>query len=400
MLAKTLEQQKLATLMEPEGDEAYHQQPKVFKPTINTQFPSTSSNKDSILTNPILPQELITAILVRLPVKYLLQYKCVSKDWFSLISSPYFVKTHLSFSAKNCTHHRFLLKCRHTVKHCSVSSLFNESSIKALELDCPMKSPYNYVCIVGSVNGLICLRVGFGGLVLWNPSTRKFKQVANLMSTRMYKFPVSGKYGFGYDEVHDDYKVVSIFFESKNRYIANIFSLKSDSWRTLDDFQGRVLYRSWGKLVNGKLHWLTGDDAWGIMSIDLVDEKCRKMEQPCYREENLILNLGVLGSDLSVICNYWRNFQISQVEVWIMKEYGVKESWTKLYTIKNPIDMLCQTLCMSNEGELLGVLGSTLMIYNSKDDLRRYPEVANIDSSLEAEHYVESLVSPMLENEQ
>ncbi|XP_059291384.1 F-box/kelch-repeat protein At3g06240-like [Lycium ferocissimum] len=240
MGAKNFGTEKLTTLMEPEGDEAYHQHPKMFKPTNNTQFPSTSSNKDSILTNPILPQELITAILVRLPVKSLLQFKCVSKDWFSLISSPSFIRTHLSFSVKNCTHHRFLLiSGRHIIKHCSFSSLFNESSIKALDLDYTMKTPYNSVHIVGSVNGLICFLIGLNGLVLWDPSTRKFKQVVTLMSIRKY-FLVKVKYGFGYDEVHDDYKVVSIFIESKNRYDANIYSLKSDSWRTLDDFQGKV----------------------------------------------------------------------------------------------------------------------------------------------------------------
>ncbi|KAL3337142.1 hypothetical protein AABB24_029680, partial [Solanum stoloniferum] len=88
-------QQKLATLMEAEGDEASH----------HTQILSTSS-KDSVLAIPTLAQELITSILVRLPVKYLLQFKCVSKNWFALISSPHFVKTHLSFSGKD----RFLLE--------------------------------------------------------------------------------------------------------------------------------------------------------------------------------------------------------------------------------------------------------------------------------------------------
>ncbi|WMV28831.1 hypothetical protein MTR67_022216 [Solanum verrucosum] len=39
-----------------------------------------------------LPEELIEAILVRVPVKYLLQFKCVSKYWLNLISSPEFVK--------------------------------------------------------------------------------------------------------------------------------------------------------------------------------------------------------------------------------------------------------------------------------------------------------------------
>ncbi|KAL3368360.1 hypothetical protein AABB24_009301, partial [Solanum stoloniferum] len=112
--------QKLATLMEAEGDEGSQ----------HTQIPSTSS-KESVWAIPTLPQELITAILVRLPVKYLLQFKCVSKNWFALISSPHFVKTHLSFSAKD----RFLLEIdTYILKHCSVSSLFYDSVTEAFNL--------------------------------------------------------------------------------------------------------------------------------------------------------------------------------------------------------------------------------------------------------------------------
>ncbi|XP_060214326.1 F-box/kelch-repeat protein At3g23880-like [Lycium barbarum] len=374
--------------MEPEADEA----------TNYTQIPSTSS-KDSILANPNLPQELITAILVRLPVKYLLQFKCVSKDWFALISSPEFVKTHLSFSHKDSIHHRLMLKLftpNHFLRHCSVSSLFYESVSQAFDLDYPMKGPDKSarVFIVGSVNGLICCHIAFDGFILWNPSTRKFKQVPDLVPTQMNNYRCS--YGFGYDEVHDDYKVVAVFCEiSKHNDDAKIYSLRSDSWRTLDDFQGGMVYHSSPKLVNGKLHWVTTvGDGRGIMSIDLVVEKCRKVEQPCFGEGNSLVTLGVLGSDLSVICNYQRNNQIIQADVWIMKEYGVKESWTKLYTIKNPIYMLCPPLCMSNEG-ILAVLKSTLMIYNSKDDLMRYPKVTNVDGGLAAELYIESLVCPV-----
>ncbi|PHT68092.1 hypothetical protein T459_27579 [Capsicum annuum] len=92
-------------------------------------------------------------------------------------------------------------------------------------------------------------------------------------------------FGFGYDEVRDDYKVAAIFHEITKCYInAKIYSLKSDSWTTVDDHQGEMVYDGLGKLVNGKLHWLTSivDGGWDIMSIDLVYEKCRKVEQPCY----------------------------------------------------------------------------------------------------------------------
>lgn len=47
-----------------------------------------------------LPNELIIAILMRLPVKSLLRFRCVSnKSWFSLISDPHFAKSHFELTA-------------------------------------------------------------------------------------------------------------------------------------------------------------------------------------------------------------------------------------------------------------------------------------------------------------
>ncbi|KAI8535748.1 hypothetical protein RHMOL_Rhmol10G0197900 [Rhododendron molle] len=43
-----------------------------------------------------LPQEILTDILSRLPVKFLCRFKCVSRSWKTLISSPYLAKTHLN----------------------------------------------------------------------------------------------------------------------------------------------------------------------------------------------------------------------------------------------------------------------------------------------------------------
>ena len=44
---------------------------------------------------PFLPEELIVEIILRLPVRSLLQFKCVCKTWKTLISNPQFAKRHL-----------------------------------------------------------------------------------------------------------------------------------------------------------------------------------------------------------------------------------------------------------------------------------------------------------------
>ncbi|KAF3657366.1 putative 60S ribosomal protein L13a-4-like [Capsicum annuum] len=371
-----------------------HQRPKRGKPTNHTHSPS----KDSILANPTLSEEVITAILVRLPVKSLLKFKSVSKEWFALISIPHFVKTHLSFSANYSTRHRLVLQIdkysppKRIHRHCSVASLFYDSVTETFDLDNPVKDPVLFTSIAGSSNGLICYNICHD-LTLWNPSTRKFKQLPDLGLQMTSDFHI----GFGYDRVHDDYKVVAIIREFRtNYYYAKIYSLKSDSRRTMDDYQGARLYHHSGMLVNENLHWITKyDDGYGIMFIDLVDGKCSKVEKPWYGKEYLDLKLGVLGSHLSVICCHERS------DVWVLKEYGVKESWTKLYTIKCPYYMLSPPLCMSIEGEILHVFRSTLMTYNPEDDLMRYPEITNLDGydHLEAELYIESLGCPVLQNE-
>ncbi|CAL0334630.1 unnamed protein product [Lupinus luteus] len=64
--------------------------------------PATIPDGDSLhAPSPFLPFELITEILYRVPVKFLIQFKCVCKSWKTLISNPEFAQKHLS-----TVHHR------------------------------------------------------------------------------------------------------------------------------------------------------------------------------------------------------------------------------------------------------------------------------------------------------
>lgn len=69
-----------------------------------------------------------------------------------------------------------------------------------------------------------------------------------------------------------------------------MYSLKSDSGRCIDDFQGRRLLDGSPKLVNGKLHWF-GGGAKIIFAFDLADEKWTKVEHPSYVKRHTFLRV-------------------------------------------------------------------------------------------------------------
>ncbi|KAJ8547106.1 hypothetical protein K7X08_010692 [Anisodus acutangulus] len=360
------------------------------------EFPSTSM-KDSILTIPILPAEFITEILLRVPVKPLLKFRRVSKSWLALIYSPEFIKTHIRISANNkyYTHHRLMLRSKCILKDCSLMSVLSESVMEVSRLNYPVTNQHKtFWTVVGSVNGLICLSKG-ANVDLANEKWEKVEQpcceeegvlvlgvLGNNLSVIISRFIN----GFGYDELHDDYKVMRCTYYSSDVEV-QIYCLKSDAWRSIHYLQDGVSFSCPSKFVNGKLYWANYTDrsfykSRYIISINLVDWE--KVEQPSYRGD-YNLQLGLLSSELSVYINKEKH-----AYVWVMKK-----SWTKLFTVKyadNP-DSFAVPFFMSNKGEIVVGFASTFMIYNPKDNSLR-PAIMNSDDWWYTEIYVESLVSP------
>ncbi|PHT77385.1 hypothetical protein T459_20907 [Capsicum annuum] len=230
-------------------------------------------------------------------------------------------------------------------------------------------------CVIeGSVNGFICLVNEVMELFLWNPAIRKYKKLPDFRT----KMKDDGKctYGFGYDDIHDDYKVVCIFSITRYRrnfQEINIYSLKDDSWRIIHCSRGVTRLIGLGKFVNGKLYWATSIDiknGWGITSFNFSNEKWRKVERPYYGEEYKFLVLGVLKSNLSMI---YTN-STTHVDVWTMKEYENKESWRKIFTINYslyPVDYLfSHSFFLSKRGDFFLMFHDKIMMYNPKDNIR------------------------------
>ncbi|KAM1539164.1 hypothetical protein ACFX10_003995 [Malus domestica] len=92
--------------------------------------------------------------------------------------------------------------------------------------------------------------------------------------------------------------------------------------------------------LNSALSWtmdchLDDDRPCKIPTLDPASEKYLEFPIPVHGDEDEI-SLGLLGGYLC-ICHH--NFEVPgcQIDVWIMKEYGVTGSWTLLCSVKKSV---------------------------------------------------------------
>ncbi|GJT78034.1 mutator type transposase [Tanacetum coccineum] len=137
-----------------------------------------------------IPDDIHEQILIRLDAEDLIRCKKVYKSWKSLISHPYFVKAWHTRQVNLMPYHMGIIP----------NYLFKYG----LE---------HYM--VGSSNGLACIN-SFDGdeIIVANPLTREERMLQKLPVS-----PVRSCWGFGYDALTDDYKVV--FGAMEDWYLCN-----------------------------------------------------------------------------------------------------------------------------------------------------------------------------------
>ncbi|XP_059659073.1 F-box protein CPR1-like [Cornus florida] len=203
-------------------------------------------------------------------------------------------------------------------------------------------------------------------------------------------------FGFGYDCVHDDYKVVRMVeFYGKD---------KSNLWRRIQDFPYYLWYRgrASGVFASGALHWVVSpkpesDKSRLIAAFDLADKEYRLVPQPDnYSLVNSHMSMVVLEGCLCLLCNY---FSV-HVDIWVMKEYGVMESWTKLFSVAQPttIDKFKWVrplaYSQSHEKVLMQQDNKRLLWYDLEKKTVDFIEIYGVESVTFADFYYQSLVWP------
>ncbi|XP_009797750.2 LOW QUALITY PROTEIN: F-box protein CPR1-like [Nicotiana sylvestris] len=302
-----------------------------------------------------VPPEVINDILYRLPVKSLLRFRCVSKSFKALIDSPKFIRAHLKQQVLKHNSDVKLIFKAHKLFSLDFSSI---SSSQLEELDHPLKQPYGPTQVLGSCHGLI-LSNNLSDNGVWNPSTKMFRKlpVCHVNPPQNHgPREVAGLSqicgGFGYDTSANDYKVVKIaqfyhFSGSSLVTVTMVYSLKLGLWKKkIQDCPYWLVKEDNGTFAAGALHWLASTEPssewspWVLIGLNLGSERFELVPYPENLGKPLHLNLAVLGECLCLISGHVvvrtnaKNHVLDHVDIWVMKDYGVKESWIKLFSVE------------------------------------------------------------------
>ncbi|CAF1700880.1 BnaC03g22640D [Brassica napus] len=249
--------------------------------------------------------DLEEEVLLRLPLKSILKFKSVSKQWRSLLESRSFSerRRHITIQ-KNQKKMQFVAALLLNYPKLVVD---DDEEVEMIYLDCNFPKSLSSKEREGlymysdfsrrpslSCDGLVCMPVP-GWINVLNPSTGEFLRFPSGRDPKMTDVLVDGsrrgfevfpgywRMGFGRDIVNGNYKVVRMCFQRNYSY-CEILEINIGVWRKLK--RKPLFYvgeRLKSAFVNGSIYWLVVDSYYQtqkILALDLHTEEFRSVKTP------------------------------------------------------------------------------------------------------------------------
>ncbi|RDY13287.1 F-box/kelch-repeat protein, partial [Mucuna pruriens] len=340
---------------------------------MNIPLPSLSS------LPPVLFDDLIAEILSQLPVKTLMRFRCVSKTWNSLIFNSSFAKLHLQRSRKNSKlvlkYHNSSCYLRFYVVSCNnVNSLLSSNEPK---LEHCYASNRNY-WVVGSCNGLFCVVACHFNFYtfneywvdFWNPALKLKSPKSPNLCVKHTTHPYSVRFGFGYDDLSQNYKVVAVILGLKKTKVKAHY-LGHNCWTNILSFPSfPILRQVEGQFMSGTVNWLALDK--------VGKETYERLLLPEGLDEvpHIEPQLAILWDSLCLCLDY----KGTHFVVWQMRDFGVEKTWTQLVNLRHECSPQLP-ICISDGDDvmviLLNIPYKEAILYNRRDGRVDHIKVCN-----------------------
>ncbi|KAL4652381.1 hypothetical protein ACB092_01G229400 [Castanea dentata] len=339
--------------------------------------PEVLPKEEEAILRDYLPPEILTHILVRLPIKSIITCTCVSKTWKSLILNPTFISTHLHHSANNNNNLLLFRLCPKPLVEAfddldpigdekEVYALYRDDMITNFDQytrfdDFPFhrKSCSGIFRVVGTCNGLICLADNLDfhcpNYYLWNPCVKKYVRLPfpYILTAGFHTVAV----GFGFDSKTNDYKVVMFVTRAYSRdhedqvesesppeveVEVGVYSLATGKWREATAERPKCAVRNTvivdlrlQAFVNGALHLVCYKTTpeirflYFVLVFDLEDEVFREIPLPKHSDMFFWkwVSIMAFGNSIAV---FKPGYSVNTPDIWVLKNYSDASSWTKI----------------------------------------------------------------------
>ncbi|PWA13673.1 F-box associated interaction domain-containing protein [Artemisia annua] len=155
-----------------------------------------------------------------------------------------------------------------------------------------------------------------------------------------------------------------------------VYSLRSDTWTKVsnspfDHYSYDEIFP--GVFVNGFLHWIAckdsdyGGDHGVIAAFGLADEKFCEVPSPYFYLYNDVNFLSVKDCKLVALGEKLAIFDHEEGVVWLMNEYGVKESWTKIVVHGFSESRMVEPMIFYDNGKIVFVNGKLEVLNHAEE---------------------------------
>ncbi|KAJ0701622.1 putative F-box domain-containing protein [Helianthus annuus] len=334
---------------------------------------------------------LMVNIFEGLPPKSIIRFRSLSKYWHSRLRSPEFIHDHRIRCSKNppkvlikhvtCWEYTRKIICTsHSADQLPVHPGSGYIGIPAVEFH----NQGRLTEVVGSCNGILCLR-DKENIILWNFSIRRKLVIPLHPLLKSTLKPFDGAFGFGFDPITDDYKIVGALLTKKTY----IYCLKTKSWcEIVSPYSTSSFVNLLGKacFINGILHWVmsTVDPRCFILTFNVSSHVFGRILFPePWRVSELTTINGCLAL-ASLEKGYYRKIRV-------MEEYDKTESWTVLFEVE--IKGQFHVIQPTTNGDVLVAYNVQSKVYNLRtmSFTKLLLKFGPCRYNIEMETYVESL---------
>lgn len=336
---------------------------------------NNDTSKETSITD--LNESIIINILIFLPLQFIMRCRCVCKNWATLIAQPYFIQPYYTYHSSKRSDPSIQFLLHDETNKLFLAQLDEDSRIDAYpppdsiiprESQLYLKFLNDFYPVPSLVSLRICTTCIFTGFIvadaydhhtnvrrgqyhIFNPITSQHFLVKQFITNEFF----SHECALVFLQKTNQLKLLSFSVCKSDHYLrVDIQTIGTKLWRRIGSIPFRPEEIQFPTFANGLYHWIGYPRDQLICSFDAEKEVFKQIPTPAATRDYDCSNLGLLDGYL---CIYMKSYSARPIELWVMNEYGIPESWTKKFVFHCKCDLHLDRIlgplkCLEN-GEVL-----------------------------------------------